>query len=514
MVPEVLHPMPVQPFALAAASKRAVPVPDHIPCERTQHWTVPGHAVATMVPKYDATRVRVYLGNGIILPLVELLLHFFEFAPHPLLVSLPQHLELPLPRLVTRVHEAEEVKGHWPSLISSASVLGRKAPKLDQPCLLRIEREIKLAHPGYTGRLAAFITRPILEPTDDGVVERTNVDIEHPVRLLYLDVYGQSFQDHVRAAPWTESIRKISKVDFVDDQQHLDGRSLDNLNLQGDDPQRASSTVWLRNVYAYYRLCSVRSSLEPVGRIRGAFFQPLTIDSPRHPIHTWCSLSFQTEVCLSQAVHAPDVAPECGELSSSISNRCFSYSLKRMLQPDSPVLCLEPGLLARIPFGQSPSLYPLHRWRSGPATSVQEFPRYSGTVRLPTPFIIGVVPLDSRCGSRYHPTAGPDVGPPGSRTRYLSACTRSLTASGSVGTRDIAPSGVTFLTSLISSAPGSGSFLSRLNTGPTPLLSMFRLCRYRHLHMARARRGSLPFQHRELLTLTLRRFNRRNKEVV
>ena len=45
-----------------------------------------------------------------------------------------------------------------------------------------------------------------------------------------------------------------------------------------------------------------------------------------------------------------------------------------------PVLCPERVFLVPVPFGQTPSLHPLHRHRSG---LVRELLRYYGSVRLP-----------------------------------------------------------------------------------------------------------------------------------
>ena len=74
-----------------------------------------------------------------------------------------------------------------------------------------------------------------------------------------------------------------------------------------------------------------------------------------------------------------DVVQERREPHRLVPRCYFTYPLQRIARA-IPVLCPGHGLLARVPFGQAPSLHPLRRRSPG---LVRELRRYCGAVRLP-----------------------------------------------------------------------------------------------------------------------------------
>ncbi len=74
----------------------------------------------------------------------EFVLELMEFRTHPLPHCLPQHDELPVPRLITAMRESKEVEGFGLPRASSLAVPGRIAAKLDQASFLGVQFKVKL----------------------------------------------------------------------------------------------------------------------------------------------------------------------------------------------------------------------------------------------------------------------------------------------------------------------------------------------------------------------------------
>ena len=139
---------------------------------------------------------------------------------------------------------------------------------------------------------------------------------------------------------------------------------------------------------------------------------------------------------------------------------CLPYPLQRTGRA-VPALCPGRVLLARVPFGQTPSLHPLRRRLPG---LVRGLRRYYGSVRLPA--------------SVHHRRASLDfpmrpAAPSAAGERGISRFSREVfpymhgvsDRAGSSASRDIDAPGVAFRLLLTASASRSKS-LSRLNTRP------------------------------------------------
>ncbi len=154
------------------------------------------------------------------------------------------------------------------------------------------------------------------------------------------------------------------------------------------------------------------------------------------------------------------------QVRGPVSNRCLPYAFERLLQAD-PDLRPGPGLLARVPLGQPPFLLPLRRRRSGPTALVRGVPRLYGAVRLPAVVRHRRIPYGFPMRTR-----GPSPRANRRTSRFpYEVPGRMHRVSDRAGSDrhwryrahrcglPSSPSG---------SAPGRGSFISRLNTGPTP----------------------------------------------
>src|SRR6266481_10205257 len=94
-----------------------------------------------------------------------------------------------------------------------------------------------------------------------------DVQIEHPVHFPRQQSRVQCVQRLMLAAARSEPVRKSKKVRFVDGVQHLDRRALDDFVFQCRDSERSLPPVGLRDIHPTHRLRSVRSSLQPFGKV-------------------------------------------------------------------------------------------------------------------------------------------------------------------------------------------------------------------------------------------------------
>jgi hypothetical protein len=79
------------------------------------------------------------LGRAIMHPASKLRFESLQLRHHPLFRRYPPYDELPVAAaLPTVVGEAQEREGCWLSLSPLFPVSGRKAPELDQSCLVRM----------------------------------------------------------------------------------------------------------------------------------------------------------------------------------------------------------------------------------------------------------------------------------------------------------------------------------------------------------------------------------------
>src|SRR5206468_1638833 len=83
------------------------------------------------------------------------------------------------------------------------------------------------------------------------------------------------------ASPGSEPVRKTEKIRFVDGVQHLDRGPLDDLVLQHRHSERSLPPVGLGDIHPTHRLRSVRSSLQPFGKVLEIPLQFFPVVPPR-----------------------------------------------------------------------------------------------------------------------------------------------------------------------------------------------------------------------------------------
>jgi hypothetical protein len=98
-------------------------------------------------------------------------------------------------------------------------------------------------------------------PVVDGVVEPTDVRVEHEVHLLATDPGRERIQRVMRGAPGPKPVREAEEVRLVDAVEHLDDGTLKDLVLQGSYAQRALPPVRLRDVHPPRRPRSVAPAM-------------------------------------------------------------------------------------------------------------------------------------------------------------------------------------------------------------------------------------------------------------
>src|SRR6267142_2103720 len=144
-----------------------------------------------------------------------------------------------------------------------------------------------------------------------------------------------------------------------------------------DEPHDAP--IGLRDKHPAHRLRSVRSSLQPFGKILEVSLQRLAVVPPRLPVHTGSGFLLQSEVGHPQCFQVVDVVQKRREPQLLILSCCLTYPLQRTRRV-RPARCPGHVLLWQVPFGQTLSLHPLRDRLPG---LVRGLLRYCRSVRLP-----------------------------------------------------------------------------------------------------------------------------------
>src|SRR6266436_6242199 len=238
-------------------------------------------------------------------------------------------------------------------------------PFLDEP------HDAPVCNPVFDELHKPFVGKPIEKAFD--------VQIEHPVHLSRQQSRVERIQRLMLAAPWPEPVRKPENVRFVDSVQHLDRRALDDFVFQRRDSERSLPPVGLRDKHPTHRLRSIRSSLQPFGKVLEIPLQFLPVVPPRLPVHARRGFLLQSEVGHAQRFEVIDVVHERREPQLLILSCCLTYPLQRTGRI-FPARCPGRVLLWRVPFGQTSSLHPLRRRLPD---VVRGLLRYYRSVRLP-----------------------------------------------------------------------------------------------------------------------------------
>src|SRR5262249_54690886 len=155
-------------------------------------------------------------------------------------------------------------------------------PLLDQP------HDAPICNPVLNEFHKPFVRKSIEKPA--------NIQIEHPVHLSRQQSRVERIQRLMLASPWAEPVREAEKIRFVDGVQDLDRRTLDDLVFQRRHSERSLPPVGLRYIHPTHRLRSVRSSLQPFGKVLEIPLQLLAVVPPRLTVHARRSLFLQAEV--------------------------------------------------------------------------------------------------------------------------------------------------------------------------------------------------------------------------
>src|SRR4029077_17400117 len=139
--------------------------------------------------------------------------------------------------------------------------------------------------------------------------------------------------------------------------------------------------VVLVDIRPTHRFRSIRSSLQPMGKILEIVLEGLAVVPPRLSIDTGRGFLLPAEVGLAQCFRVVDVVQERGEPQLLILTGCLTYPLQRT-ERVFPARCPGRVLLGQVPFCQTPSLHPLRCRLPG---VVRGLLRYSRSVRLPRP---------------------------------------------------------------------------------------------------------------------------------
>src|SRR6201997_3683359 len=144
---QLRHPCPRDPILLAATSQRAPPGISDVMPEHLQCTTVGRHCVVIEVAADDSPQPLPLRGDRLVHAPSHLLLHFLELRPHAVPSGLPFDLEFSRSGLAADEGETQEVEGLRFAESAPLAAFRRKAPELDDPGLLGIQRQRKLLQP-------------------------------------------------------------------------------------------------------------------------------------------------------------------------------------------------------------------------------------------------------------------------------------------------------------------------------------------------------------------------------
>src|SRR5210317_1007545 len=166
----------------------------------------------------------------------------------------------------------------------------------------------------------------------NSIEKATNVCIKHPVHLPPLNSNRQRIQRIMCTALRSKPIGKAFKVGLVDRFQYFDHGPLDNFVFQCRDSYWALPAILFWDTGPLDRLGSVRSALQPSGKIPEVVLQLLPVLLPRLPVYPGGRLAFKTVISLTKTPDIVNVMPERGEPQFPIPLRCLPYPSQRILQ--------------------------------------------------------------------------------------------------------------------------------------------------------------------------------------
>src|SRR5581483_9653910 len=179
-----------------------------------------------------------------------------------------------------------------------------------------------------------LISNPMLDKSQHPIViylvkVTSNIRIEYPTYLLEADCGSQYIKRHVRSTSRSKSVREAEEVHLVDGAEHFRHGTLENLVLQGHDPQWPLSAIRFRNVCSSRRLCSVRSAMHPTVQILEMTLQVCLVVLPCHSVYSRCSVSVYGQKRVAQPFDG-DVVKERAESLVLVPFCCRAHTVQRI----------------------------------------------------------------------------------------------------------------------------------------------------------------------------------------
>src|SRR6266545_1673579 len=209
-----IHPFPRQMMALAATLERPLPEPADGLAKGDDATPVHGHPVVPHVSHDDRAQIVPYRRERVVQASPEFSLDRLELRLPSLAHRLPQHRELPLPRLPAAMREAEKVERLRLPVAPASPVGRREAAELDETRLVGMQRQPEPREPLAQLGEKQLGLLPMLESHDEVIGEAHDHDV--PVRLLL-------------SPPLDPEIEHVVQIDVG--QQRTDTPALDRADL-------------------------------------------------------------------------------------------------------------------------------------------------------------------------------------------------------------------------------------------------------------------------------------------
>src|SRR6266545_4304139 len=466
---------------LAAALQGPPPEPADSRPEGANAAPVHGDPVIPHVAPNDRAQIGADRRDGLVQTPPKLELHRLQLRLPPRAHRLPQHRELPPPRLPAAVREAEKVEALGSPVAPASPVGRREAAKFDETRLVGMQRQperreslaqlgeellglppmleshnevIGKAHDHHVS--ARLLLPPPLDP-----------EIEHVVQIEVGQQRADASALHrPYLAPCPRALLQHAGVQpFLDESHDAPVRNpvLDKLVLQHGNAERPQPPVGLRDVRSPDRLRPVRPSRQPSREILKIRFQALAVVPPRLAVDPRRRVSLQRVVRGAQVLDVIHVVQERREPLLPVPFGCLTHSVE-CIERACPARAPARVALARVPLGPPPSL-PRLRGRS--LGLVRRLPRYYGAVRLPALVHHRRVSWDFPMRS-----AAPSATDERGLSRFPFAVLGHVPGVSDRAGSDHASRwrrgqhGLPLAST--ASAPRSGSWISRLNTRPVP----------------------------------------------